>query len=432
MKRSNRCGFAILALGIIYVTPLAFSQRPEETEGPGLKPGWPGWYRGGSKSDPNGPEPPSGGGRGGAAAATPGSRPERNYGYGGRGEDAVQPNCSHSIVCSPSRTGAGYQGQAHLRWRETMGYTYAYPFTDLPEGGGGVSAVDLDSKGNLWAVQRNAPGKPQVFKFDPNHKLILTVAEHVMGGHLNKLHGIKVDREDNVWITDTNGSTVQKLSPDGKLLLTLGVKYRRGDWDEAWGQRLIWEPTHVDFGPNGDIYIFEGHGNESPNDVDSGDPFNNIGAPRVIHLDKNGKFINQWFGNSTGPGKFNNTHGSAVDPTNGDVWIGDREDYRIVVYDKDGRFVRTLAMKNLICATYFDKQGQPWIATGHDGQVLKIDRDGNVLGAIGHGQGRGPGVFNEASYFTKDSRGHFFVGDTGIGRITEFVPPAGQASGANR
>ena len=141
-----------------------------------------------------------------------------------------------------------------------------------------------------------------------------------------------VDAEDNVWITAANSATVMKISPDGKLLLTIGERGRRGDWDEAKGQRLLWQPVMVAFAPNGDVYIGEGHANESPNDTDSDDPANNIGAARIIHLDKNGKFINQWYGNEVGQGKFSSAHGLAVDPENGDVWIGDREEYRIVVY----------------------------------------------------------------------------------------------------
>jgi hypothetical protein len=81
-----------------------------------------------------------------------------------------------------------------------------------------------------------------------------------------------------------------------------------------------------------------------------------IGAARVLHFNKNGDFINQIFGNSVGQGKFSMAHGVAVDPKNGDLWIGDREQYRIVVYDKDGHFVKTLQMRNLICAIDFDAQ----------------------------------------------------------------------------
>ena len=61
-----------------------------------------------------------------------------------------------------------------------MGFTYAYPM-DLPVGGGGVSAVAITSKGDLWVFQRNAAGKPQLFEFDQNHKLIRTIGEDVIG-----------------------------------------------------------------------------------------------------------------------------------------------------------------------------------------------------------------------------------------------------------
>jgi DNA-binding beta-propeller fold protein YncE len=329
------------------------------------------------------------------------------------------PGCSRSPVCG-NRLGPPRNTLQRVEWKQTMGFTYAYPF-ELPPGGGGVSAVAIDSKGNFWAFQRNAVGKPQLFKFDSNHKLILAIGDDVIS-HQYKAHGIKIDAQDNVWICDANGSTVKKVSPEGKLLLTLGVRGERGDWNEAKGQRLLWQPVQVDFSSNGDIYIFEGHANESPNDVDLS-PTNNVGAARVIHLDKNGKFINQWYGNSIGQGKFAQTHGSAVDPQNGDVWIGDREEYRIVVYDANGKFIKTLQMRNLVCALYFDPHGQLWMASGQDGQILKIDRAGNVLGAIGNGSGTEKGQFIEASYMAMDSQGNLYSGDTSVGRITELVAP---------
>lgn len=179
---------------------------------------------------------------------------------------------------------------------------------DLPEGGGDVSAVGINSKGHLWVFQRNAVGKPQLFEFGPDHKLIRTVGDDVIG-HQDKAHGMAIDAEDNAWICDANGATVMKLGPEGKLLVTLGVRGKRGDWDEARGQRLLWQPLDLAFAPNGDIYIGEGHANESPNDTDSRDPTNTLGAARVIHLDKNGTFINQWYGNSVGQGTFSTTRG---------------------------------------------------------------------------------------------------------------------------
>jgi sugar lactone lactonase YvrE len=214
---------------------------------------------------------------------------------------------------------------------------------------------------------------------------------------------------------------VIKLSPEGKLLATIGVRGKRGDWDEAKGQRLLWQPMDLAFAPNGDIYIAEGHANESPNDTDSGDPTNNLGAARVIHLDKNGTFINQWYGNSVGQGRFSMAHGIAVDPRNGNVWVGDREEYRLVVYTADGKFVKTIQMRNLMCAIDFDPQGNLWVASGQDGQLLKIDQDGNVLGAVGNGSGTGEGQFIETNYMAWDKQGNLYTGDTSVGRVTEMV-----------
>jgi len=415
-----------LALGVTLAASLAFSQTKPAIEGPAVGE-TPAWFLQGSFPDPTGRTivepggkvtvPPReggagrGGGRGaGAPAAARGAAP---------GVVTV-PACSRSPICG-RRGGTPRQSMQRVQWKQTLGYTFTYPYV-LPPGFGGVPSVALDSKNNLWVFQRADVGKPQLFKFDPNYKLILEVAPDVIG-YQTKAHGMAVDPEDNVWITAAGSATVQKISPDGKLLLTLGQTGRRGDWDEAKGQRLLWEPVMVAFAPNGDVYIAEGHGNESPNDTDSEDPANNIGASRIIHLDKNGKFKNQWFGNEVGQGKFNSAHGLAVDPTNGDVWIGDREDYRIVVYSGDGKFLKTMQVRNLVCAIHFDPQGNPWMGSGQDGQFLKLTRDGKVVGAIGNGMGIGHGQFIEASYWVFDKQNNLYAGDTSVGRVTKMLAP---------
>ena len=315
---------------------------------------------------------------------------------------------------------------ARVQWRQTMGYSFSYPFHVLPDDKGpyhsGVPAVGTDSKDNLWVFQRNSAGHSQLFKYNAEHKLVLTVPESVLG-HQQKAHGMAVDPFDNVWVADGDGSTVTELSPEGKPIRVIGVKNRRGDWNEAKGQRLLWQPMMMAFSRQGDVFIAEGHANESPNDTDSDSPDSNIGAARIIHLDRSGKFVNQWFGNSVGPGKFSMAHGVAVDPQNGDVWIGDREQYRLVVYTKDGVFRRTIQMRNLMCAIGFDPRGNLWVSSGQDGQLLKLDRDGNVLGAVGNGAGRGPGQAVETTYMAWDRNGNLYTGDTSVARITEWSPP---------
>jgi len=333
------------------------------------------------------------------------------------------PSCFRSPVCDPRADRGGNRlGVKAVEWKQTMGYSFAYPFAS-PEGEKyGMVAVATDSKDNLWGFQRNPEGRPQLFKWDAGHKLLLSIGDKVIT-HQAKAHGIAVDAQDNLWITDASGSTARKISPDGKLLMTIGVRGHRGDWDEAKGQRLLWQPLMVAFNAKGDIYIAEGHGHESPNDTDLNDTTNNDGAARILHLDRNGKYLGQWYGNSVGQGKFTMAHGFAVDPRTGDVYIGDREEYRIVVYTGDGKFLRTMQLRNLICALNFDHQGNLWVASGWDGQFLKVNKQtGQVLGAIGNGNGTGNGQFLEASYFVMDSHDNIWAGDTARGRITEMIP----------
>jgi sugar lactone lactonase YvrE len=336
-------------------------------------------------------------------------------GAAANGNSGAEP-CGKSPICN---WGLGRNLIDHELRKSDLAFTYEYPFA-LPEGlTGGVASVALNSKEHLFAFQRNPAGKPQLFEFDQNHTLVRTIGENVIG-HQNKAHGMAIDAEDNIWICDEHGDTIMKLSPEGKLLMTLGVTGQRGDWDETKGQRLLWQPLHLAFAPNGDVYIGMGHANESPNDTDRS-PTNKSGAARVLHLDKNGKFINQWFGNQAGPGHFSMVHGIAVNPTNGNIYIGDREEYRIVVYSGSGKFIKTIQMRNLVCALYVDPQGQLWMATGQDGQIFRIDWDGNVLGAIGNGPGRGVGQFTEASYLVMDSKGNLYTGDTSLNRVTKLA-----------
>jgi sugar lactone lactonase YvrE len=410
---------AVTAIVLLFTAKLAFAQsQGVPTSGPAEN-GSPAWFMQGTYVYANLTVDASG-----HVTETP--RAARGGGEGGMASAAGNvPNCSHSPVCdNKMANGVGPRTRNDLQrveWNNTLGYTYKYPYV-LPPGPGGAVSVALDSKGNLWVFQREVIGKPQLFKFDPNHKLILTVGDDVIG-HQEKAHGVAVDAEDNVWICDANAATITKLSPDGKVLMVLGEHNHRGDWIEEKGQRLLWQPVMLAFAHNGDIYIAEGHGNESPNDTDSPDPTNVSGAARILHLDKNGKYINQWYGDKVGQGKFMNSHALAIDPTNGDVWIGDREDYRIVVYTANGEFLKTIVMRNLICAMNFDSQGNLWMASGHDGQFLKLTRNGKVVGAIGGGMGIGTGQFLEASYFVFDKQNNIYTGDTDLGRVTEMVAP---------
>jgi hypothetical protein len=411
MTRSGALRAALLALAAAGGAGPALAQSVPATRGPAEN-GQPAWFMQGSFPDPTGFTSTAPDGVV-TVLPRPTSPPTLSL--------PNPPGCRKAPHCGNRLPGALPRSQMQrVQWEQTLGYDFTFPIV-LPAGTGGVPAVALDSKENLWVFQRKPEGMPQLFKYDRNNRLQLTVAEAVLPHH-NKAHGMAVDADDNVWVLDTALATATKLSPQGKVLMTIGERGKRGDWDEAAGQRLLWEPVMLAFGRNGDIYIAEGHGNESPNDTESSDPANQSGAARVIQLDKSGKFIRQWFGNNVGEGKFANAHAIAVDPQNGDVWIGDREDYRILVYSGDGRFLRQIPTRNLVCAIQFDPQGNPWMASGQDGQFLKMDRSGRVVGAIGNGMGIGKGQFIEASYWVFGKDMTLFAGDTSVSRVTVMKP----------
>ena len=318
MKGRTFVGVASVAVGVIWATTLTFSQSKPPIEGPAAD-GSPAWFLQGSFPDPTGrtivdekgnvtvPARSGGPGRGaGSAEGAPANSP------------VVQvPPCRRSPICG-RRGGFPRAQMQRVQWKQTMGYTFTYPVV-LPPGFGGVPSVALDSKGNLWVFQRADVGKPQLFKFDPNFKLILQVAPDVLG-YQTKAHGMAIDPEDNVWITAAGSATVMKISPEGKLLLKIGETGRRGDWDEAKGQRLLWEPVMVAFAPNGDVYIGEGHGNESPNDTDSDDAVNNMA--RRASFTRQERHVQESVEERMGMGKFIR-HGLASIPRRR-VWIGDR------------------------------------------------------------------------------------------------------------
>jgi hypothetical protein len=349
MKRHMLAGAAALALGAGLLAGAAVSQTPAAgqaapvnrvpavqfaTNGGPAQDGTPAWYIRGSHPDPGGRTRTE---RGGKVTIVEVPPSDRRQGVPPGAE--IPPPCRNSPICS-NPIGPSRGAMQRVTYEQTMGYNYTYPY-HLPEGIGGVPAVALDSKGNLWAYQRKPYPHPQVYKFDRNARLILSVPVAVTG-YAPKAHGMAVDAEDNVWILDTALATAKKLSPDGKLLMTIGTAGKRGDWDEAKGQRLLWEPVMIAFGPTGDIYIAEGHGHESPNDHGSDVPHNNLGNSRIIHLDKNGQVKNQYFGNNNGPGKFYSPTASRWIRRTATCGSATAKTYRIVVLTADGKYKKTI------------------------------------------------------------------------------------------
>jgi len=251
----------------------------------------------------------------------------------------------------------------------------------LPDGRtwGSTSAVDIDKDGvSIWVAERcqvnSCTGSKlaSIFKFDANGNMVKSFGE----GMLNFPHGIHVDREGNVWVTDGRdnrpgrgrgaaadappppqpaevyGHQVFKFSPDGKLLMTLGAK--GGARDTGY----FWQPNDVLVAPNGNIFVAEGHSSS-----------NNPPA-RILKFDKTGKLLQTIGKFGTGPLEFDQPHALAMD-SRGRLFVGDRGNNRIQILDQDGKLLDTWYQFSRPSGIHIDAQDRIYVADSESGSVDK-------------------------------------------------------------
>jgi sugar lactone lactonase YvrE len=265
---------------------------------------------------------------------------------------------------------------------------------------GASSSVAFDSKGHLFVLSRGAAA---ITEFDENGKFVRAFGE----GLFTRSHGLRIDKDGNLWTTDVSANTVMKLNPKGEVLLTLGTKGKAGEWNEAAGSRLFNEPNDIAIGANGDIFITQGHS-----------PGAGKGDPRVLKFDKDGNFIKSWGGKGTEPGKFDVAHGIAID-AKGLLWVTDRENQRIQIFDQDGKYIREIKYAGLPCALDIGSQ-YIYMVNGFAGQILKLDLDGKVLAVVGK-PGNGVGEFGEAHFIAVSPKGDIYVADSVNRVVQKFV-----------
>jgi DNA-binding beta-propeller fold protein YncE len=159
-------------------------------------------------------------------------------------------------------------------------------------------------------------------------------------------------------------------------------------------------------GPSGDIFVLEGHGKAES---------------RVLKFDKDGNFLKTWGGTGKGPGEFDLPH-SLVFDAQGLLYIADRNNARIQVFDADGAYIRESSHPGTPCGLFMSAENQIWLAHGHTGQIMKLDLNGNVLGAMaGAGPGKALGKYGEAHYIAVSPRDEIFVADTLNWRVQKYV-----------
>jgi sugar lactone lactonase YvrE len=330
-------------------------------------------------------------------------------------------------------------------------------YFNLPAGRtwGSTSAVEIDRDGrSIWVAERCAANScwdpktnqmsslPTVLKFDASGKLVASFGQ----GMLVFPHGIDVDAEGNVWVTDgqdnaprpapapgagagatggrgggaaerfgplpgaTIGHQVFKFSPEGKLLMTLGTK------GGAAEPGYFYQPNDVLVTPSGEIFVSEGHGGANS---------------RVLKFSKEGKLVKSFGKKGTGPGEFNGPHALAMD-SKGRLFVGDRSNNRILILDQEGNFQMEWKQFSRPSGLFIDRNDILYVADSesesvarnHDGwkRGIRIGsvKDGKVTAFIPDPDVKATGT-SAAEGVAADPQGNIYGAEVGPRAVKKYV-----------
>jgi sugar lactone lactonase YvrE len=208
-------------------------------------------------------------------------------------------------------------------------YRIVEGWAKLPEGRawGATSAVGVAADGHVWVGERCGANTcagsnlPPILEFDASGTLLRSFG----AGMFVFPHGLHIDPEGNIWMTDAQGRDgkghqVFKFSRDGKVLLTLGRPGVAGA-----GTDLFTQPSDVAVALNGDIFVADGHDED-------------VGSHRIVRFTKDGTFIKEWGRRGSRPGELHVPHGLAFD-SRGRLFVADRANSRVQIFDQEGTFI---------------------------------------------------------------------------------------------
>jgi sugar lactone lactonase YvrE len=312
----------------------------------------------------------------------------------------------------------------------------------MPEGRtwGSTSAVAVDRDGtSIWVGERCGANTcldsalDPVLEFDQKGTLVKSFGSKLMIFP----HGIYIDRDGNVWMTDgrdnkptrargaapdsplppapatTIGHQVFKFSPDGKLLMTLGTP--GGARDPGY----FYQPNAVFVAPNGDIFVSEGHASTEGSNA------------RVLKFDKSGTFIKAWGTFGKGPGEFDQPHALAMD-SKGRLFVGDRGNNRIQIFDQNGTYVTEWSQFSRPSGIAIDQDDNIYVADSESGSVnpphgawkrgIRIGsaRDGSIRAFIPDPDEKPPNT-SAAEGVAVDSKGNIYGAEVGPRAVKKYV-----------
>jgi DNA-binding beta-propeller fold protein YncE len=242
---------------------------------------------------------------------------------------------------------------------------------------GAAVGVDIDRDGkSVWVFDRCATADDcsgsnlaPIQKFDASGRLVASFG----AGMFNYPHGLFIDKDDNVWVSDGRtknngkGQTVMKLSPGGKLLMTLGKPGIAGSGPDTFNA-----PSDILIAPDGAIFVADGHGGDT--------------NARIVKFDKNGKFLKTWGKKGTGPGEFDAPHGLAMDSA-GRLFVADRSNSRIQIFDQEGKFLAEWRQFGRPSGVYINKNDIIYVADSTSGEKTNPGyRQGIRIGSVKDGK----------------------------------------------
>ncbi|HKB09604.1 MAG TPA: peptidyl-alpha-hydroxyglycine alpha-amidating lyase family protein [Vicinamibacterales bacterium] len=316
-------------------------------------------------------------------------------------------------------------------------------FFKLPEGMnfGEVPGVAVNSKGHVFVFTRsNSAYGPaygataaQLLEFGPKGEFIREVGKQLYGWSF--AHSVRIDKDDNIWAIDKGSDMVIKFNPAGRVQWVFGRRQESADdakpWEHVEPPRpardgLFRQPTDVAWDSKGAIYITDGYINS-----------------RVAKYDRNGDWVKEWGTKGSGPGQFNTPHAIAIDRSD-NIYIGDRGNRRVQVFDTDGKFLRqftvdvapdfkTRAVNGPTPNSGVQGVGAPnslCIPPNSDvmflgestwpGRVFKITLQGKVIGVIGR-SGRHLKQFSGAHALACPTENDIYVAESSNWRVQKIV-----------
>jgi DNA-binding beta-propeller fold protein YncE len=270
----------------------------------------------------------------------------------------------------------------------------------LPEGWEyrDVAAVGVDSKDRVYVFNR---GEHPMIVFDREGNFLRAWGEDLF----TRAHGLHIGPDDMLYCTDDGDHTLRKCTPEGKVELTLGVPGTPAPY-------MSGEPfhrcTHTALSPQNEMYVSDGYGNAC-----------------VHKYAPDGKHLKTWGEPGTDPGQFNIVHNICADPE-GWVYVADRENHRVQVFDSDGNYETQWNNVHRPCGLWMESKADPMCYVGELGPVLAVNRDvpnlgprlsilntrGELIARLGtEGAGLSPTQFIAPHGLAVDSRGDIYVGE---------------------